>query len=223
MKDYRFLPYEPEKPLILPPDIRTWLPEEHLALFISDVVDGLDLTEIIEQYIHIEGGRPAYHPVMMIKLLFYGYCVGTRSSRRIEQKTFEDIAFRVLSCDSHPDHSRISDFRKPHLPALRKLFVQVLEMCKKFGLVKLGKVPFDGSKIKANASRHKAMSYGRMVKKELELQAEVDRLLAEAEAIDEEEDKKYGKGVRGDEVPDELKFKQGRLKKIREAKAALEA
>jgi transposase len=222
MKDYRFLPYEPEKPLLLPPDIRTWLPEEHLALFISDVVDNLDLTEIIDQYIHLEGGHPAYHPNMMIKLLFYGYCVGIRSSRRIEQKTFEDVAFRVLSCDAHPDHSRIADFRKRHLPVLRRLFVQVLELCKEFGLVKLGKVAFDGSKIKANASKHKAMSYARMLKKEVELQAEVDGLLAEAEALDEMEDKKYGKGVRGDELPDDLKFKQARLEKIREAKAALE-
>lgn len=222
MGDYRFLPYEPEKPLILPPDMRKWLPEAHLALFISDVVDSLDLTEIIDQYLHLEGGHPAYHPAMMLKLLFYGYCVGIRSSRRIEQKTFEDVAFRVLSCDAHPDHSRISDFRKRHLPVIKKLFVEVLGLCKEFGLVKLGKVAFDGSKIKANASKHKAMSYERMLKKELELQAEVDRLLAEAEALDDQEDKKYGKGVRGEELPDELKFKEGRLKKIREAKAALE-
>ena len=216
------LPYEPEKPLILPPDMRKWLPEEHLALFISDVVDDLDLTEIMDQYLHLEGGHPAYHPLMMLKLLFYGYCVGVRSSRRIEQKTYEDVAFRVLSCDTHPDHSRISDFRKRHLPVISDLFVQVLDLCKEVGLVKLGKVAFDGTKIKANASRHKAMSYDRMLKKEPELQAEVDRLLAEAEALDEQEDKKYGKGVRGDELPNELKFKQGRLKKIRQAKAALE-
>jgi len=222
MGDYRFLPYEPEKPLILPPDLRTWLPDDHLALFISDVVDSLDLAEIIDQYLHLEGGHRAYHPVMMLKLLFYGYCVGVRSSRRIEQKTYEDVAFRVLSCDTHPDHSRISDFRKRHLPVISRLFIQVLELCKEVGLVKLGRVAFDGSKIKANASRHKAMSYDRMLKKESELQAEVDRLLAEAEALDDQEDKKYGKGVRGDELPHELKFKQGRLEKIKEAKAALE-
>lgn len=222
MGDYRFLPYEPEKPLLMPPDMRTWLPEEHLALFISDVVDSLDLSEIIDQYLHLEGGHPAYHPLMMLKLMFYGYCVGIRSSRRIEQKTYEDVAFRVLSCDAHPDHSRISDFRLRHLPVIKKLFVQVLELCDEFGLVKLGKVAFDGSKIKANASKHKAMSYRRMIEKEAELQAEVDRLLAEAEALDEQEDKKYGKGVRGDELPDDLKFKQGRLEKIRQAKAALE-
>jgi len=222
MGDYRFLPYEPEKPLILPPDMRTWLPQDHLALFISDVVDALDITEITDQYLHLDGGHPAYHPLMMLKLLFYGYCVGIRSSRRIELKTYEDVAFRVLSCDTHPDHSRISDFRKRHLPVIRRLFLQVLDMCKEFRLVKLGHVALDGSKVKANASRHKAMSYDRMVKKEPELQAEVDRLLAEAEALDEKEDKKYGKGKRGDELPKELKFKQGRLEKIRRAKAALE-
>jgi transposase len=222
MRDTRFLPYEPEKPLLLPPDIREWLPSDHLALFVSDVVDSLDLTAITDQYMHLEGGHPAYHPAMMLKLLFYGYCVGVRSSRRIELKTYEDVAFRVLSCDTHPDHSRISDFRKRHLPVIQDLFVEFLGLCKEFKLVKLGRVSLDGSKMKGNASKHKAMSYDRMVKKEPELQAEVDRLLAEAESLDEKEDKKYGKGKRGDELPQELKFKQGRLEKIRQAKAALE-
>ena len=148
--------------------------------------------------------------------------MGIRSSRRIEQKTYEDVAFRVLSCDTHPDHSRISDFRKRHLPEISRLFVQVLEICKESGLVKLGHVALDGTKVKANASKHKAMSYARMKKREPELAAEVDRLLAEAEALDEQEDKKYGKGKRGDELPKELRFKQARLAKIREAKQALE-
>lgn len=222
MKDYRFLPYEPDEPLELAPDIRKWLPPDHLALFISDVVDSLDLREISGEYLHLQGGHPAYHPAMMLKLLFYGYCVGIRSSRRIEQKTYEDVAFRVLSCDSHPDHSRIAEFRKRHLGAISRLFVQVLEICKGFGLVKLGFVALDGTKMKANASKHKAMSYGRMVTKEKELAREVDRLLKQAEALDEQEDKKYGKGKRGDELPEELKFKEKRLAKIREAKQALE-
>ena len=222
MRDYRFLPYEPDKPLELAPDIKKWLPEDHLALFINDVVDTLDLREITEEYLHLQGGHPAYHPAMMLKLLFYGYCVGIRSSRRIEQKTYEDVAFRVLSCDSHPDHSRISDFRKRHLGAISRLFVQVLEICKEAGLVKLGHVALDGTKMKANASKHKAMSYGRMVKKEKELAREVDKLLKQAAALDEQEDKKYGKGKRGDELPKELKFKEQRLAKIREAKQALE-
>lgn len=222
MRDYRFIPYEPYKPLELAPDIRKWLPPNHLALFISDVVDTLDLGEITEDYLHLQGGHPAYHPSMMLKLLFYGYCVGIRSSRRIEQKTYEDVAFRVLSCDSHPDHSRISDFRKRHLAAISRLFVQVLEICKEAGLVKLGHVALDGTKMKANASKHKAMSYGRMAKKENELIHEVEKLLKQAEALDEQEDKKYGKGKRGDELPKELQFKEKRLAKIREAKQALE-
>jgi transposase len=222
MGDYRFLPYEPEKPLLLPPDMRTWLPDDHLALFISDLVDSLDFSEIVDKYLHLEGGHPAYHPAMMLKLIFYGYCVGIRSSRRIEQKTYEDVAFRVLSCDTHPDHSRIADFRKRHLKEISRLFVQVLEICKESGLVKLGHVALDGTKVKANASKHKAMSYDRMKKREPELAAEVDRLLAEAAALDEQEDKKYGKGKRGDELPKELRFKQARLAKIRQAKQALE-
>jgi transposase len=212
MKDRRFIDYEPDKPLDLPPDIRKWLPQDHLAPFVSDVVDALDISEITDQYHHLEGGRPAYHPRMMLKLLFYGYCVGIRSSRRIELKTYEDVAFRVLSCDSRPDHSRIWDFRKRHLGTISCLFVQVLEICKESWLVKLGHVALDGTKMKANASKHKAMRYGRMV----------NRLLKEAEALDEKEDKKYGKGKRGDEIPDELRFKTKRLAKIREAKRALE-
>jgi len=222
MTDSRFKPYDPEKPLLLAPDMRKWLPEDHLALFISDVVDALDLSEIADKYYRFHGGQPAYHPAMMLKLLFYGYCIGVRTSRRIEQKTYEDVGFRVLSCDTHPDHSRISDFRKRHLKEISRLFVQVLEICKESGLVKLGHVALDGTKLKANASRHKAMSYGRMKKREPELAAEVDRLLEEAEALDQQEDKKYGKGKRGDELPKELRFKQARLAKIRQAKQALE-
>lgn len=222
MRDKRFLPYEPDKALELPSDMRTWLPENHLAFFISDVVDELDLSEIVDKYQHPDGGHPAYHPAMMVKLLFYAYAVGIRSSRRIEQKTYEDVAFRVLSCDSHPDHSRISDFRKRHLHEISGLFVQILKFCSEAGLTKLGHVALDGSKIKANASKHKAMSYGRMVTKETELEVEIERLLVEAQAVDAAEDLRYGKGKRGDELPEDLKFKQARLKKIREYKKALE-
>ena len=214
MRDYRFIPYEPDKPLEFAPDIRKWLPQDHLALFIGDLVDSLDLKEITEEYLHLQGGHPAYHPAMMLKLLFYGYCVGIRSSRGIEQKTYEDVAFRVLSCDSHPDHSRISDFRKRHLGVISRLFVQVLEICKEAGLAKLGFVALDGTKVKANASKRKAMSYERMVKKERELAREVERLLKQAEALDEQEDKRYGKVKRGYELPEELRFKQKRLAKI---------
>lgn len=222
MTEQRFKPYDPDKPLLLAPDIRKWLPDDHLALFISDVVDSLDLTEITEKYYRLNGGQPAYHPAMMLKLLFYGYCIGVRSSRKIEKKTYEDVAFRVLSCDSHPDHSRIADFRKRHLTEISGLFVQVLEVCKEVGLAKLGHVALDGTKMKANASKHKSMSYGRMKTRERELTEEVERLLKEAEQVDEKEDARYGKGVRGDELPKELKFKQDRLRKIRDAKRALE-
>lgn len=122
MSDSRFKRYEPDEPILLPPDIRTWLPEDHLALFITDVVDSLDLSEITDDYDRRQGGQPAYHPAMMLKLLFYAYCAGIRNSRRIEIKTYEDVAFRVLSCDSHPDHSRIADFRRRHLDAISRLF-----------------------------------------------------------------------------------------------------
>jgi len=159
-------------------------PPDHLALFISDVVDTLDLEEITDGYLHLQSGQPAYHPAMMLKLLSYGYYVGIRSSRRMEQKTYEDAAFRVLSCDSHPDHSRISDFRKRHLGAISRLFVQILEICKEAGLVKLGSVALDGTKIKANASKRKAMSYSRMVKRDRELPREVEKLLADAGALE---------------------------------------
>lgn len=222
MTDQRFKPYEPDKPLLLPPYMRKWLPTDHLALFISDVVDGLDLSEIADKYYRFHGGQPAYHPAMMLKLLFYGYCIGVRSSRQIEKKTYEDVAFRVSSCDSHPDHSRISDFRKRHLPEISRLFLQILDICKEVGLVKLGHVALDGTKIKANASKHKSMSYGRMKTKEKDLTEEVERLLEEAEQIDEREDARYGKGVRGDELPKDLRFKLGRLEKIQAAKSALE-
>ena len=149
--------------------VRKWLPEDHLALFISDMVDNLDLSEITDQYAHEKGGHPAYHPAMMVKLLFYGYCRGITASREIERETYEDVAFRVLSCDAHPDHSRISDFRKRHLKAIGRLFLQVLEICQAAGMVRLGRLAVDGTKLKANASKHKAMSYGRMKTKEVSL------------------------------------------------------
>jgi hypothetical protein len=160
---------------------------------------------------------------MMVKLLVYGYCTGKVSSRKIEKATWEDIAYRLLSGNQQPDHDSIADFRQRHLKALAGLFVQVLKLCQKAGLVKLGHVSVDGSKVKANASKHKAMSYERMNETEARLVKEVQELLAEAEAIDKAEDAQYGKGKCGNELPDELKRRETRLKKIREAKAALEA
>ena len=220
----RYREYEPDQLLLLPPDMRAWLPEGHLALFISDVVDELDLSEITERYEESDGrGYPPLHPRLMVKLLVYAYCKGKPSSRKIEQATYEEVPYRVLAADQHPDHDTIAFFRKRHLAALAGLFVQVLRLCQAAGLVKVGHVALDGTKIKANASKHKAMSYGRMCEKEKELEREVAGLLKEAAAADAAEDARYGKGKRGDELPAELARRESRLKKIREAKAALEA
>ncbi len=219
-----YLSYDPEQKLLLPPDMRDWLPEGHLALFISDVVDELDLSGILRHYESGDGrGRPPYHPLMMVKLLVYGYSIGKVSSRKLEQATYEDVGFRVLACNQHPDHDSIANFRQLHLQELAGLFVQVLKMCERAGLVKLGHVAIDGSKLRANASKHKAMSYDRMCEKEEQLVAEVARLLKEAEETDAAEDGRYGPGVRGDELPAELARRESRLRKIREAKASLEA
>ena len=219
-----FLPYSIDQRLLLPPDLREWLPEGHLALFISDVVDMLDVSPIMRACEKADDrGRAGYHPVMMVKLLVYAYCVGKPSSRKIERATHEDVAFRVLAGDQHPDHDSVADFRKRHLAALGGLFVQVLKLCKRAGLVKLGHIAIDGTKIQANASKHKAMSYGRMGEAERRITEEVQRLLKEAERVDAQEDAEHGKGKHGDELPQELARRESRLKKIREAKAALEA
>ncbi len=218
-----YLPYDPEQQLLLPAALQEWLPQDHLAYFISDVVDQLDLAEITERYEQESRGGLPYHPRMMVKVLLYGYCIGVASSRRIAQRLREDIAFRVLAANNTPDFRTISDFRKGHLGALSGLFLQVLELCQQAGLVKLGHVALDGTKVRANASKHKAMSYGRMKEREAQLQGEVDALLGRAQEVDEEEDRRYGRDKRGDELPEELSFREGRLRKIREAKAALEA
>ncbi len=216
-----FRPYEPDQLLLMPVALQEWLPADHLTYFISDVVDHLDLSSIMRRYVE-ERGYPPYHPCMMVKVLVYAYCVGVPSSRRMEKRLHEDIAFRVLAANNTPDFRTISDFRKDHLEALGGLFVQVLKLCQRAGLVKLGHVSLDGTKVKANASKHKAMSYGKMKEKEARLEAEVERLMKEAQEVDEEEDRRYGKDRRGDELPLDLAFGESRLIKIREAKAALE-
>jgi transposase len=219
-----FREYNLDQRLLLPPDMRQWLPEGHLALFVLDVVSEFDLSAITKVYEQGDGrGQPPYHPVMMVTLLLYAYCTGKPSSRRIERATHEEVPYRVVAGDQHPDHDSIAAFRQRHLPALARLFVQVLQLCEAAGLVKLGHVALDGTKIKANASKHKAMSYERMCAKELELEAEVGRLLEQAQQVDAAEDAEYGKGRRGDELPAELARRETRLRKIREAKAALEA
>jgi hypothetical protein len=158
----------------------------------------------------------------MVRLLLYGYCVGVMSSRRMEHASYDDIAFRYLCADQHPDHDTIAEFRRQHLPVLAQLFTQVLQLCNKAGLVKLGHVAIDGTKVQANASKHKAMSYDRMEEKEKQLKAEVEKLLAQAAETDAAEDALYGKGNRGDELTGEMARRESRLKKIAEAKAALE-
>ena len=209
--------------LLFPPSLHDWLPDGHLARFLADVVAALDLSSIYKSYQEKDGrGQAAYAPEMMVRLLLYGYATGVYSSRKIQTRTFEDIAFRYLSGDQHPDHATIAEFRKRHLDALSGLFTQALLLCAEAGLVKLGHVSIDGTKIKANASKHKAMSYKRMNETEARLKQEIDALLAEAEKTDAEEDALHGKDRHGDELPAELQRRESRLQKIREAKAALE-
>ena len=214
--------YLPEQDLLLPPSLRDWLPENHLAYCVSDVVDQLNLSAIESVYEEEDRGQPPYHPRMMTKMLVYGYCVGVFSSRRIQKRLVEDVAFRVLAAGNQPDFRTIADFRKLHLQALEGLFQQVLRLVLEVGALKLGRVALDGSKVKANASKHKAMSYGRMGETEKRLREEVRRLLKQAEATDEEEDKRYGRERQGDELPEELQRRETRIARIQEAKKALE-
>jgi transposase len=220
-KSYR--PYYPDEELLLPPSLRDWLPEDHLAYFVSDVVDNLDLSAMDAVYGAEQRGQPPYDPLMMTKILVYGYCIGVFSSRRIERRLVEDIAFRVLAADNQPNFRTISDFRKIHLKTLAGLFEQVLKIALEAGAMKVGRVALDGTKVKANASKHKAMSHDRMLEKEKQLKAEVQQLLEQAEAADAEEDARHGKHRRGDELPAELARRETRLQKIREAKRALAA
>lgn len=218
----RFKPYCPDQILLLPPDMRQWLPEGDLAYFIMDIIGEVDLSAIYNAYSRCRAGQPPYDPRMMTSLLLYAYCVGVPSSRKIEAATYNQIPFRVLTADQHPDHDTIADFRKTHLKALAGLFVDVLRLCQKAGLARLGHISLDGTKVKANASKHKAMSYGRMEKTIQQLEAEVQQLLEEAQTIDENEDAKYGKGKRIDEIPKELQRRQERIAKIKAAKQSIE-
>ena len=231
----RYKPYNRDQQFLLPPSFRDWLPKGDLAYFICEMVDELDLSEIYRYYEEAEdkksrrkrrkarSGQPAYHPKMMVSLLLYAYCNGTPSSRRIAKLCERDAGYRVVSGDGQPNFRTISEFRRIHLKVLGGLFVQVLRIAQKAKLVKLGHVALDGTKVKANASKHKAMSYARMAAKEAELEREVAELLRQAEEMDAREDGLYGKDKRGDELPKELEFREKRLATIREAKRALEA
>jgi transposase len=220
-KTYR--PYVPEQDLLLPPSLREWLPEDHLAFFVSDLVDQLDLSAILTVYEGEERGYPPYHPVMLTKVLVYAYCVGVFSSRRIQRRLLEDVPFRVLAAGNAPDFRTIADFRKTHLGALTGFFEQVLRLARELGAPRMGRVALDGSKVKANASKHKAMSYDRLGEKQKQLRQEVKQLLDQAEAADAAEDAEYGADRRGDELPAELQRRESRLERIREAKRVLEA
>ena len=217
-----FRPDDLDQGLLLPPSLHDWLPDGHVARFIAEVVDALDLQAIYGSYDGDGRGLAAYPPTMMVRLLLYGYCLGVVSSRKLERATYENVGFRYLSADAHPDHDTIAAFRTRHLSALADLFVQALRLCEKAGLVQLGHVAIDGTKIKANASKHKAMSYARMTETEARLQQEVAVLLRRATEVDAAEDAQEGSGPRGDELPGELARREVRLAKIREAQAALE-
>lgn len=218
-----FRPYDPDQVLLMAPVLSEWVPDGDLAHFVSDLVEeALDLGPIYASY-ESERGHPPYDPRLMLKLLIYGYATGTCSSRKLEAATYRDVAVRMLCADQHPDYRSVARFRERHSEALADLFLETLRLCSEAGLLKLGTLALDGTKLRANASRHKAMSYERMERAEAELAAEVETLLAEAADTDRAEDELYGPDRRGDELPDELARRESRLKRIREAKATLEA
>ena len=209
----RFKAMDRETPYILPPSIQDWLPEQHLARFVVEVVSKLDLHELKMPYAGV--GSEAFNPEMLLAMLFYGYATGVFASRKLEQATYDSIAFRYIAANTHPDHDTIANFRKRFLKQLEPLFVQILLLAKTMGFLKLGKISLDGSKVQANASKHSAMSWGHAVKLEQQLKEEVARLMAMAEAAD-------AKVPEGMDIPEELKLREVRLKAIAEAKMKLE-
>ena len=219
-----FRPWQPDQTTLLPPSPREWLAEDHQVYFLLDLVEELDLSEIlIPAQAKDPRGEKGFDPRMMTMLLLYAYCVGTVSSRKIERACYEDLAFRVLTGNQQPDHSRISDFRRPNLDALKGLFVQILRLCQKAGMVSLGHVALDGTKVKANASKHKAMSHERMLRAEKQLAQEINALMRKAEILDAQEDRRYGKNNRGSDLPDELHRRKDRLERIGQARREMEA
>lgn len=218
----RFRVCDVDQQYLLPPSLSDWLPENHLARFIAEVTDELDLSAIYAKYERKDGrGLSAYHPLLLTRLLLYGYCCGITSSRRIEKACWDNVAFRYLAVNQHPDHDTIANFRREHLDALAGLFVQALQLCQKAGLVKLGHVAIDGTKIMANASQHRSVSHKKLSEREQYWKETVDRLLAEAERTDQQEDQQWGKGQPSD-LPPELAHAEKRLERLREAKAELE-
>jgi len=217
----KFKDYQQNQIMLFPPSLDEWLPEDHPARFINDLVEQLDLSDIYNDYTELRG-KPPYHPLMMAKIWVYACSKGIMSSRKIEKALYDDVAFRFLTANQQPDHWVISEFRRRHHKALGKLLVQTIGLAEKSGLVKLNQIAIDGTKIKANASKHKAMSYARMKKEEQRLKQEIEEFFRQAEEIDKSEDEKYG-DRRGDELPEELSTKEKRLEAIKKAKAELEA
>lgn len=217
-----YRPYHPNQALLLPASPQEWLPEDHLAYFISDAVDALDLSAFHRRYQGDGRRRQPYDPAMMVKVLVYAYASGVFSSRKISRCLEQDIAFRVLGADNFPAHRTIREFRRLHLEEFTALFVQIVKLARESGLLKLGRLGIDGTKVKANASKRKAMSYGRMKRREQELKQEIKQLSRQAEEQDAAEDKSYGKEARGDELPEGLSRREQRLQAIQQAKQRLE-
>jgi transposase len=220
----RYKEYQPDQMMLLPPSLGEWLPEGHLARFISDLVDEMDLSRVTQWYEDKKGlrGQPPYNPRMMVKVLFYALATGTFSSRQIARRLYDDVAFRYLSANTQPDFRTINNFRQRHREEMIHLFAQLVQVAVKAGIATLRHVSIDGTKLKANASKHKAMSYERLKEEREKLEAEIRELLAKAEAIDRQEDEEFGPD-RQDDLPSELAFREKRLAKIQEAIAALEA
>jgi transposase len=217
----KFRHWSPDQSWLFPPSPQDWLPDNHLVYFLLDVVGQIDVLPIVQDYDSDKGGKPPHDPRMLLTLLLYAYCMGVFSSRKIMARCETDVAFRVIVGDDVPDFRRISEFRRRHLEHMQPLFVEVLKLCRAAGLLKVGRLALDGTKVKANASRHKAMSYDRMTSEEARLEQEIAELLEQARACDDAEDEQHG-NHRGDELPEELARREQRLEKIREAKAALE-
>lgn len=228
--DKTFRAFDPHQILLLPPSLDDWLPEDHLARFVADLVDEvLDLGPVLADYTD-KRGYPPYDPRLMVRLLIYGYTTGVRSSRAIERRCVDDVAFRFLAADQAPDFRSIARFRRRHLDALAGLFTQSLHLAQKLGMVKMGRVALDGTKLAANASRHKAMSYGRLVDREEQVEAEIAEieakavaLLADAEAVDTAEDARFGADGKDTDLPAELDRREKRLARLQAARAQIEA
>ena len=219
----RFRPYHPDQSLLLPPSLRDWLSPGHLAEHVGDLVDGLDLTAFYAPYEGDGRRKSPYEPRMMLKVLIYGYATGVFSSRGIARKLEEDVAFRVLAAGNFPSHRTICEFRRRHLADFKRLFVEVVRLAAETGVANFGKLSIDGTKVRANASKRKAMSYSRMIEEEKRLQGEIEALVSRARETDAAEDARFGEDFRGDELPGELSRREDRLAAIRAAKARLEA